>query len=591
MEKKSLLARFLIWRTRHIPQRQFVLILSFIIGLISGLAAVVLKNFIHLMGHWLTRGFEADRGNFLLFAFPLAGIILTYLFVRFVVRDQISHGVSRILYAISKKGSNLRSHNNYSSMIASALTIGFGGSVGAEAPIVLTGASFGSSLGRWLHLNYKARTLLLGCGAAGAIAGIFKAPITGVVFTLEILMLDLTLSSVVPLLIASVTAAATAYFLMGQGAIFAFQISEPFSLKDTPYYLLLGVFTGMISLYVTKISMKTESWFEDMKNVWARVILAGITLGMLIFIFPSLYGEGYTSIRSLLGGDITSLISGSPLYFLRTHTVWFLLYIFMIILLKAVAMAVTNGAGGVGGVFAPSLFTGGVSGFFLARLLNLTPGIHVSESGFALIGMAGLMAGVMHAPLTGIFLIAEITGGYSLLFPLMITATVSYLTIVAFEPHSIYTKRLARRGELITHDKDRAVLTLMNWKKVIEKDLISIQPDDTLGHLVKAITRSRRNIFPVLDGENRLIGIVMLDQVREIMFNREMYDTMKVRDLMETPPRYVYLEDTMEKVLEKFSQSGAWNLPVLDGEKYVGFLSKSRIYAAYRRVLKQVSEE
>lgn len=592
MEKKTLLARFLIWRARHIPQRQFLLFLSFVIGILSGLAAVGLKNLIHLIGHLLTGEIAADKGNLLYLAYPLIGIFLTWLFVRYVVKESISHGVSRILYAISKRGSILKQHNNYSSMVASVLTIGFGGSVGAEAPIVLTGASMGSSLGRWLHLNYRARTVLLGCGAAGAIAGIFKAPIAGVVFTLEILMLDLTLSSVVPLLISSVTAAAIAYFLMGQGAIFAFQVNEPFALSATPFYLLLGVFTGLVSFYFTRISMVTEQFFEEnIRRTSVRVITAGIILGVLIYLFPSLYGEGYQTISALLSGNVSSLIASSPLYGIKDYVPWFILYILFVILLKAVAMAVTNGAGGVGGVFAPSLFTGGVSGFFFARVLNQLPGVQLSESSFALVGMAGLMAGVMHAPLTGIFLIAEITGGYTLLFPLMITATVAYLTIVAFEPHSIYTKRLARRGELITHDKDRAVLTLMNWKKVIERDLITLSPEDSLGSLVQAITKSKRNIFPVVDAAGRLEGVVMLDQVREIMFNRELYDEVSVRELMVSPPAIVQYNDTMEQVLRKFSQSGAWNLPVLEGEKYVGILSKSRVYSAYRRILRQVSEE
>jgi CIC family chloride channel protein len=403
--------------------------------------------------------------------------------------------------------------------------------------------------GKWLHLNYKQRTLLLGCGAAGAIAGIFKAPMTGVIFTLEILMLDLTLSSIVPLLISSVTAAVVAYFLMGQGVLFSFQITDPFLLRDLPFFILLGVFTGLVSLYFTKVSMLVEERVSSLRTAWMRVMAGGISLGVLIFLFPTLFGEGYTTIRSLLHGDVNALVANSPFYSIRDHTALFFGYVALIFLMKVVAMAVTNGAGGVGGVFAPSLFTGGVSGFFLARLLNLFPAIRVSEVNFALVGMAGLMAGVMHAPLTGIFLIAEITGGYALLIPLIITATVSYLTIVYFEPYSIYTKRLARRGELITHDKDHAVMVLMDWRREIEKDLVTVHPDDTLGHLVEAISRSHRNIFPVLGEEDTLLGVVMLDNVREIMFDRDLYDKVLVRDLMVSPPRFIYLTDTMETVL------------------------------------------
>ena len=589
--RKKAYSRLILWRVRHIPPRQFMIFLSLVIGVMSGLAAVILKNVIHLTEYWLTHGLHIESSNYIYFLYPGIGIFLTWLFVRFVVKDNISHGVARILYAMSKRGSILKPHNTWSSMVASALTIGFGGSVGSEAPIVLTGASLGSVTGKWLHLNYKQRTLLLGCGAAGAIAGIFKAPMTGVIFTLEILMLDLTLSSIVPLLISSVTAAVVAYFLMGQGVLFSFQITDPFLLRDLPFFILLGVFTGLVSLYFTKVSMLVEEKVSSLRTAWMRVMAGGISLGVLIFLFPTLFGEGYTTIRSLLHGDVNALVANSPFYSIRDHTALFFGYVALIFLMKVVAMAVTNGAGGVGGVFAPSLFTGGVSGFFLARLLNLFPAIRVSEVNFALVGMAGLMAGVMHAPLTGIFLIAEITGGYALLIPLIITATVSYLTIVYFEPYSIYTKRLARRGELITHDKDHAVMVLMDWRREIEKDLVTVHPDDTLGHLVEAISRSHRNIFPVLGEEDTLLGVVMLDNVREIMFDRDLYDKVLVRDLMVSPPRFIYLTDTMETVLRKFNESGAWNLPVLDRDRYVGILSKSRIFSAYRRMLQQMSEE
>jgi CIC family chloride channel protein len=591
MEKKSLLARFLIWRVKHISQRQFLYILSFLVGIVSGLAAILLKNTIHYTHILLTRGFDVDSGSYLYLAYPLFGIVITVLFVRYVVKDNISHGVARILFAISKKNSKLKAHNNYSSILASTITIAFGGSVGSEAPIVLTGASIGSTIGRILRLNYKSITLLVGCGAAGAIAGIFKAPVAGIVFTLEVLMLDLTIASIVPLLISSVTGALVAYFLMGKEVLFSYHLTESFVLGNTPFYILLGVFAGLLSLYFTRITMLVESSFGRIKNLYLKMIIGGVLLGAMIFVFPSLYGEGYSTIRALINGDTASVVENSFFYFLKDNYWLFLGYLAMIMIFKVLAMSVTTGGGGVGGVFAPTLFMGGVTGFFFARLLNGISNLRLAESNFALAGMAGLMAGVMHAPLTAIFLIAEITGGYGLLIPLIITSTISFMTIMYFEPHSIYTKRLARRGELITHHKDKAVLTLMKWEKEIEKDLKSVHQDDSLGNLVKTISRSKRNIFPVLDEDEHFVGIVHLDHVRDIMFNQEIYQETYVRDLMITPSTFVFLEDTMDVVMKKFHESNEWNLPVLDGEKYIGFISKSRIFSAYRKVLQTHSEE
>lgn len=591
MEKKSLLARFLFWRIKHISQRQLIYFLSFVVGIISGLAAVLLKNTIHYTHILLTSGFDVESESYLYLAYPLFGILITVLFVRYIVKDNIGHGVARILYAISKKNSIIKPHNNYSSILASTITIGFGGSVGSEAPIVLTGASIGSTIGRLLRLNYKSITLLVGCGAAGAIAGIFKAPIAGIVFTLEVLMLDLTISSIVPLLISSVTGATIAFFLMGKEVLFSHHLTEPFILNNIPFYILLGIFAGFLSLYFTRMTMFIESSFGKLKNPYIRLLLGGISLGILIFLFPPLYGEGYTTITALLNGDTASVVENSFFYVLRDHYWLFLGYLALIMVFKVLAMSATTGGGGVGGIFAPTLFMGGVTGFFFARLVNGLETVRLTESNFTLAGMAGLMAGVMHAPLTAIFLIAEITGGYGLLVPLIITSTVSFMTIMYFEPHSIYTKRLAKRGELITHHKDRAILTLMKWDREIEKDLKTVRQDDTLGELVKRIAKSKRNLFPVIDEENQLIGVVLLDHVRDIMFNRDMYDNTYVRDLMVTPPTYVQLEDTMETVMEKFRDSNAWNLPVLDGNQYIGFISKSRIFSAYRKVLQKHSEE
>lgn len=591
MERLKIIRRFLVWRFKHLNQRQFLYILSFIVGILSGLAAVLLKNTIHYTHLLLTKGFDVETESFWYLVYPLIGIFLTVLFVRYFVKDNISHGVARILYAISKKNSIIKSHNNYSSIFASTLTIGFGGSVGAEAPIVLTGASIGSAIGRLLRLNYKSVTLLVGCGAAGAIAGIFKAPIAGLVFTLEVLMLDLTITSIVPLLISSVTGATIAYFLMGKGVLFSYVILEPFELVNIPFFILLGIISGLVSLYFTKATIRIESWFKNINSPYHRLFIGGTILGLLIFIFPPLFGEGYDTISSLLNGNTSEIVENSLFYFIQDNYWMILGYLALVLILKVVAMSATTGGGGVGGIFAPALFMGGITGFCTARLINSLNWIQVSESNFALVGMAGLMAGVMHAPLTAIFLIAEITGGYGLLIPLIITSTFSFITIIYFEPHSIYTKRLAKRGELITHHKDRTVLRLMNWKKEIEKDLIKIHPEETLGELVKNISRSKRNIFPVIDNEGILQGVVLLDNVREIMFNSDMYDSTYVRDLMITPPDNISMDDTMEMVMKRFEETGAWNLPVTENGKYSGFISKSRVFTAYRKLLIQVSED
>lgn len=591
MAKKNLIGKFLIWRVKHIKQRQFILFLSFIIGILSGLAAVVLKNTIHYTRILLTQGFDAQSENILYFAYPLIGLFLTVIFVKYVVKDNIGHGVSRILYAISKKNSIIKPHNNFSSIIASTFTIAFGGSVGSEAPIVLTGASLGSSIGRMFHLDYKQVTLLIGCGSSAAIAGIFKAPIAGLVFTLEILMLDLTMASLIPLLISAVTATMVSSFLMGKGVLLTFNLTHAFLLKNIPYYILLGVFSGFISIYFTRASMFVESRFDRFKNPFRKLIYGGLILGLLIFIFPSLFGEGYETLKIILSGHGSDILNNSPFYSIKDNYWLFIIILGLILIFKVVAMAVTNGAGGVGGVFAPSLFMGGVTGYFLALILNKSKFINVPESNFALVGMAGVMAGVMHAPMTSIFLIAEITGGYGLFIPLIITSTISFITINYFEPHSIYTKRLARRGELITHNKDRAVLTLMKLGKVIETDLKTIGPDNTLRDLVHIVSKSKRNIFPVVDESNILLGIVLLDNIREVMFNPEMYDTTYVHELMVMPPTFVSSNEPMDSVMKKFEESRAWNLPVIDDDIYVGFVSKSKIFSAYRRILVYFSDE
>ena len=574
-----------------IDQVKLVYFLSLVVGLLSALAAALLKYSIHYIHQVLVDGITTESGRILYLAYPLIGMSLTFLFVRYVVRDNISHGISRILYSISRKKSLLRSHNTWSSIVASTLTIGFGGSVGAEAPIVLTGSSIGSLIGRFFKLNYKNITLLIGCGAAGAISGIFKAPITGIVFTLEILMLDLTTASIVPLMISSVTAATVAYFLMGNKVLFTFTVLGGFNISNIPWYLVLGIISGLISLYFSKMTLFLEGNYDKIKNPYIKLILGGTILGGLIYLFPPLYGEGYDTIMSLLQGNSDLILSNTLFSHYSGSFVVITLFMAGMVLLKVIASSSTNGAGGVGGIFAPTLFIGGINGYLVASILKKFVYIDLPDNRFVLVGMAGMMAGVMHAPLTAIFLIAEITGGYSLLIPLIITSTVAYITVRSFEKHSIYHIQLAKSGDLITHDKDKAVLIHMNWKREIETDLLSVKPSDTLGDLVNVIARSKRNIFPVVDEFNILEGVVYLDDVREIMFQKESYGIILVKELMTIPPSYVDKKENIESVLEAFRNTGAWNLPVLDNGYYVGFISKSRIFSTYRELLVEYSEE
>ena len=575
----------------NIDQVKLVYFLSLVVGLLSGLAAAALKYSIHYIHKILTEGINPGSGSYLYLAYPLIGMFLTYLFVRYIVKDNIGHGISRILFSISRRKSHLKTHNTWTSLVASTLTIGFGGSVGAEAPIVLTGSSIGSAIGRFFKLNYKNITLLIGCGAAGAVSGIFKAPIAGIVFTLEILLLDLTISSIVPLLISSVTAATVAYFLMGDKVLFSFNIAGAFNISNIPWYLVLGVISGLISLYFSKMTLFLEGSYQKIRNSYLKLILGGIVLGGLIYLFPPLFGEGYETIMSLLQGN-SDLVFNSSIFsqFSSSHLA-IILFMFGLVLLKVIASSSTNGAGGVGGIFAPTLFIGGVNGFVVASFLKRFFAVDLPDNRFVLVGMAGMMAGVMHAPLTAIFLIAEITGGYNLLIPLIITSTAAFITTRSFEKHSIYHVQLAKSGDLITHDKDKAVLTRMNWKREIETDLLIVKPNETLGNLVKVIAKSKRNLFPVVDEFNILEGVVYLDDVREIMFQQDLYETTLVRDLMSIPPSYIDKKESIESVMEAFRKTGAWNLPVLDEGYYVGFISKSRIYSTYRELLMEFSDE
>lgn len=572
-------------------QQKLIYLLSLIVGITSALAAIVMKNTIHYTRLMLTQGLIAQSGGFLYLAYPMAGIFFTVIFVKYIVKDHLSHGISRVLYSISRKKSFIKRHNNWSSIVASTFTIGFGGSVGAEAPIVLTGASIGSNIGRHFNLNYKNITLLLGCGVSGAISAIFNAPIAGILFTLEVLLLDLTMSSIVPLLLSSVTAAVTSSFLMGNEVLFSFEVRETFLLKNLPYYMLLGLICGLAGLYFTRLNIATEKVFKNIKNRYVRLIAGGTILGILIFILPPLYGEGYETIMALLKGQPQQLTDGSLFNGIDSDFFSFFLFLFAILLLKVLATASTNGAGGVGGVVAPTLFMGGVAGYMLSIGMNHFFGLYLPESSFTLTGMAGLFAAVLHAPMTAIFLIAEITGGYGLFIPLIVTSTVAFITIRSFQKHSIYHQQLAASGELITHDKDKAVMILLDWNKEVEKDLLVVSPTGTLGDLVKQIAKSNRNIFPVVDEFNILEGVVLLDDVRDKMFSSELYDKISIRELMTMPPSYIDISEKGDVVMDTFTRTSAWNLPVLDKGKYVGFISKSRIYSAYRELLKQFSEE
>lgn len=583
---------FIEWREQHISERHLVLVLSFFVGLFSAMAALALKYLIVFIQQHIASPLIAQH-HFWYFICPMIGIALAAVFVHYVVKDDISHGITKILYAISQRKSIIKAHNMWSSVVGSAITIGFGGSVGAEAPIVLTGAAIGSNLARFFRLDQKTMMLMIGCGAAGAIGGIFTAPIAGLVFTLEVLMMDLTMTSVAPLLISSVTATAFTYLVSGgESTMFDIVVFEPFALNRIPWYLILGVVCGLASLYFIRGMNGLEQWFKrHIQNIWLKIAVGGLSLGLLIFLFPPLYGEGYDVIVNLINGDALSAFSNSPLAAVGSTGWLIILYFVLVILFKIVASVATNGGGGVGGIFAPSLFMGALVGFVVARVMNEI-GLSVPESNFALVGMAGLMSGVMHAPLTGIFLIAELTGGYHLFMPLIIVSIVSYLTIKLFEPHSLYAMRLAQKGELITHNKDRSVLTLLKMDNVLETDFIAIQPQMSLGELVKVIAQSNRNIFPVVDSKGKYRGVLLLDEVRNIMFQPRLYHRFTVEQLMTSAPAVLRYDMSMEQVMETFEDTGAWNLPVVDDKKkYLGFVSKSKIFNSYRHVLVHFSEE
>ena len=593
--KITFIERAVRWSNAHLARRQMTLILSFFIGLLASVAAYTLHWIISEIQYLLTAGFSYTSYNWLYLVLPVVGIYLTSLFVKYVVKDNISHGITRVLYAISTKQSHLKGHNCWSSVLASAITIGFGGSVGAEAPIVLTGSAIGSNLGQLFKMDNKTLMLLVGCGASAAIAGIFKAPIAGLVFTLEVLMVDLSMASLMPILTASVTATCFSYIFMGGNAMFNFQLDSAWSIQRIPPSILLGLFCGLISLYFIRMMTACENVFAQLKQYqYTKLMLGGIILSSLIFLFPSLYGEGYNSINILLQGqteaDWNTLLNNSLFY---GHGKLLVLYIALVLLTKVFATSATNGGGGCGGTFAPSLFIGGFGGFLFARLWNINQvGVYIPEKNFTLLGMAGVMAGVMHAPLTGIFLIAEITGGYSLFMPLIIVSIVSVLTISIFEPHSIYAMRLAREGKLITHHTDRSVLTLMSLKSVVDKDFIPVSPDLPLGKLVNVISRSHSSFLPVVDSGGTLLGEIDITKIRQIMFRTELYNRFTVKQIMTPVQATLGINDPMEEVMRKFDTKNTNFLPVVDvNQRMIGYISRTRLYSMYRKTVEDYSAE
>ncbi|SEA82599.1 chloride channel protein, CIC family [Xylanibacter ruminicola] len=583
------------WRVEHVSERMFMIILALLVGFFAAVAAFVLHWIINQIVTLLTSSFNQSRANWLYLVYPVVGIYLTSLFVRYIVKDNISHGITRILYAISSNRSRLKSHNCWSSVIASAITIGFGGSVGAEAPIVLTGSAIGSNLGQLFHLDRKMLMTLVGCGAAGAIAGIFKAPIAGLVFTLEVLMIDMTMSALLPILVSCVTATVFTYIFSGDSSLFTFHLDSEWSVERIPACIGLGIACGLVSLYFIRMMGACEDVFSKFKDKpYVKLAIGGTTLSLLIFLFPALYGEGYSSINLLLNGqnaDDWNRILNNSMFSGQGSLL--LVYIALVLFTKVVATSATNGGGGCGGTFAPSLFIGCFTGFLFSRLWNINSiGVYVPEKNFALLGMAGVMSGVMHAPLTGIFLIAELTGGYSMFMPLMIVSVVAYMTISIFEPHSIYGSRLAKQGKLLTHHTDHAVLTLMNLDSVIERDYLGVEPDMELNEIVHKISRSHSTVLPVLDAGGKLLGEIDIMKIRNVVFRIELYHHFKASQLMTDPKALLTDGMPMRQVMRTFDRTGANWLPVLDAENRLkGYISRQRIYTMYRKMVADMSED
>ena len=592
-QKKNIITKFLIWKYKHLSNQQFIYIVSILIGLLSGVAAVILKNLTHLIQQLLEGGLIRNYHQAFYFIFPLIGLLLTLLVIKYVIKHNVSHGIPSTLHAISKRKGLMKIHKIYSSILTAPLTVGFGGSVGLEGPTVATSAAIGSNISRVFHLNQTSRTLLIGAAAAAAMSAIFKAPIAAIIFAVEIFSLDLTLISLIPLLLSSISAILTSYFFLGDDSLLHFQLEDKFVLGDTVFYVILGVSCGLISIYFSKVYFSISDFFEKFKNPYHRLLIGGLGLGVIVYFIPPLFGEGFQTINNLLEKNVGDVFNQN-FFNIEADNNWIIiLFLIGLVLFKVVATSITFGAGGVGGVFAPTLFTGSVTGFVFAlffNTINITDH-NLSLSNFAMVGMAGLMAGVLHAPLTAIFLIAEITGGHDLFIPLMITAAISFLITKKYIPFNIYASELAKKGELITHDKDKNVLMLMDIDAVIETNFISLKPEMKLGYIVnEAVAKSSRNNFPVVNENNEFLGVLLLDNIRGIMFNQSLYDTALVRDLMHNPAEIIFYEkDSMGVVMNKFKYSGAWNLPVIKDGKYMGFISKSRLLTVYRRKLVEVT--
>jgi len=577
------------WREQNVSLQQLIFFLSIIIGLITGVATFLMKTFVIYLKDVLINRFEVDQSNLLLYAYPMIGVLITVLFFRWIIRDNVRHGIPRILYVISRKKGEMRKHKTFSSFIGGALTSGFGGSAGLESPIISTGATIGSTLASTLSLDYKTKSLLIGCGAAGAMASIFTTPIAAVIFSMEVLMLDLTATSIIPLLISSVTGAITAKLMMSDEVLFHFSLDNHFIISDLPFYILLGIMAGLVSLYFNRSNYLISKWMNRISKPYYRSLVGVLLMGLLIFTFPVLFGEGYNFLKIIINGDPKQLTSWSFFYDYRMNFWVFSSFLLMVLLLKVVATTLTIESGGIGGVFAPAVFTGGITGYLVSSFINHFGWTrHLNEKSFTLVGMAAVLGAILHAPLTAIFFAAEITNGYHLMLPLMLTTSISYTTIKIFDSHSIFNRQLAERGQLITHHKDQAVLTLLNLSTVIDKDFNTIHPDANLGDLVKEIARSRRNIFPVIDDNQRFIGLVAMDDVREDMFKPDLY-SKRITDYMIQPKDSVSTSQSMEMVMRKFNETDYYNLPVFDNGKYVGFVSRSNVFSAYRKTLLEVS--
>lgn len=593
VQSKSFFIKFLKWRYAHISNKQFITIASAIIGFMAGLGAVILKNFTHFIQGLLEGKFIKDIHQAFYFIFPIIGLLFVIVFIKYIVKKKIGHGIPSTLYAISKQKGIMPSHQMWASIFTAPLTVGFGGSVGLEGPTVATGAALGSNFARMFHLNQTTRTLLIGAAAAGAMSSIFKAPIAAIVFAVEIFSLELTLASMIPLLLASITAILTSYFFLGDDVLLHFQLQEKFLLNDVFFYVLLGVFTAGISVYFSKMYFYISDYFKKFKSPYKRLLIGGLLIGIIVFFVPPLFGEGYETINNILKGNVGNVIMNN-IFNIKIGNIWTIIALLVgLVIFKVVAMSLTFSAGGIGGVFAPTLFTGSITGFVFAMIINYSNILqhHLSLTNFAMVGMAGLMAGVLQAPLTAIFLIAEITGGYELFVPLMIVASISFLISKQFTPHNIYAEELAKKGELITHNKDKNVLMMLNVKKVIETDFITIHPKMFLGEIVhNAIKNSHRNHFPVVGEDGEFLGVIRLDDIRSIMFNTVLYNKVKVEDLAHGEPEIINIDkDSMEDIMSKFKTTSAWNLPVIKNGKYFGYISRSRLMTAYRRKLIEVT--